>query len=124
MKRALKLTLTIEGKEKTFTQHFVPLKIHRKALEMEKEFKEKEVGQIEAIDLRVALLVEAFDHKFTADQVENGLNAIGINDIWYEVIGVGLLGYPTKKELEKQEKEMGKFLAEMKEHTEVTDPQE
>jgi hypothetical protein len=112
--KPIQVTLMIDGKEKVFTRHFVKARIHRKALEMEKEFIEKEATILEALDARIALLCEAFDNEFTADQVEEGLNAIGIQDTWYDVINVGILGQPTREELEKREKLMGKYLQEQK----------
>lgn len=105
----MEITLKINGKDKTFVQEFVPLKFVRKALEVEKYASNPNYDAEELLDKRLNLIVEAFDKQFTKDELENGMNAIKHQETMYEIIGVGILGYPSLEERE----EMGKFLEEM-----------
>lgn len=106
----MEITLRIDGKDKTFVQEFVPLKFHRKALELEKYARKPDFDEEKLFDKRLNLIVEVFDKQFTKDELENGLNAIKHQEVMYEIIGVNLLGYPSLEERE----EMGKLLEEIK----------
>ncbi|MGN7938499.1 phage tail assembly chaperone G [Metabacillus sp. 22489] len=108
----MEITLKIDGKEKTFTQEFVPMKIHRKALEVEKYAKSEDMDEVELLDRRENLLVEIFDKQFTKEQLEDGLNAINHEKVFYNIIGVGVLGYVSIEDKE----DMGKFLTELQEN--------
>ncbi|WP_368657629.1 hypothetical protein AB3Z07_21180 [Metabacillus halosaccharovorans] len=108
----MEIILRIEGKEKIFTQEFVPMKIHRKALEVEKYARSEEMDEVELLDRRENLLVEIFDKQFTKDQLEDGLNVINHDKVFYDIIGVGVLGYAPIEEKE----DMGKFIKELQEN--------
>jgi hypothetical protein len=111
----LEITLRINKEDKVFSQEFVPLKIYRKALEIENYARSQDVDSEKLLDKRLALVVEIFEKQFTKDQVENGLNAINHNDVLYDIIGVGILGYVSREKLEKEEDSVGKFLRELQE---------
>jgi hypothetical protein len=104
----MEITLRINGEDKTFVQEFVPLKLYRKALEVEKYAKSKNGDEEKLFDKRLNLIVEAFNHQFTKDELENGLNAINHQMVFYNIIGVGILGYPPV-----DNEDMGKYLKEL-----------
>jgi hypothetical protein len=106
----LEITLRIKGAEKVFVQEFVPLKFYRKALDIEKYATGTETDDVELMDKRLRLITEIFEKQFTKDELENGLNAINHNEVLYNIIGVGVLGY---RPLNEQKDEMGKFLKEL-----------
>lgn len=108
----MEITLKIDGEDKTFVQEFVPLKLYRKAVEIEKFTQENPDEEIEIFDKRLNLIVEAFDKQFTKDELENGLNATNHLQVFYEIIGVGIMGLPT---LEEQKEEVGKILEKIEE---------
>lgn len=108
----MEITLKINGEDKTFVQEFIPLKMYRKALEVEKYAQSKNVDEEKLFDKRLNLIVEAFGKQFTKDELENGLNAIDHQKVFYNIIGVGILGY---RPLEEQE-DLGKYLKELVEN--------
>jgi hypothetical protein len=110
----MEITLRIHGEDKTFVQEFIPLKMYRKALEVEKYAQSEKVDEEKLFDKRLNLIVEAFGKQFTKDELENGLNAIDHQKVFYNVIGVGILGYPP---LDEQES-VGKLLKELMEKEE------
>ncbi|MFU1715619.1 phage tail assembly chaperone G [Bacillus amyloliquefaciens] len=115
MGKELEITLRIDGEDTTFTQEFVPFKFKRKAFEIEKAA-QKEGANLEQIENRqLNLIVEIFGNKFTRAQLENGLNAIDHMNVLYDIIGVGLLGYRTREDIEKaqEETDMGKLLQKL-----------
>ena len=117
MSKHLEITLRIDNEFQTFVQEFVPFKIKRKALEIEK-FIQEEKPDIEEIEKRhFNLIVEIFEKKFTLKQLENGLNAIGHNEVIYDIIGVGILGYKSREEIEKEKEDidLGKLLEKIME---------
>jgi len=107
----LEITLNIKGEEKTFVQEFAPLKLYRKALEVEDYAEQKDAEEEKLFDKRLNLIVEVFDKQFTKNELENGLNVINHKEVMYNVIAVGILG---NRSLEEQE-ELGKFMREMEE---------
>lgn len=110
----MEITLRINGENKTFVQEFIPLKMYRKALEVEKYAQSENVDEEKLFDKRLNLIVEAFEKQFTKDELENGLNAIDHQKVFYNIIGVGILGY---RPLEEQE-DMGKLIKELAENME------
>lgn len=108
----MEITLKINGEDKTFVQEFIPLKLYRKAVEIEKYAEENPEEAIEVFDKQLNLIVEAFGKQFTKDELENGMNVQNHREEIYNIIGVGILGLPT---LEEQKEEVGKFLEKMKE---------
>lgn len=115
MSKPLEITLRIDQKDQTFYQEFVSLKYKRKALEIELDTKKEgiEPGDIEARQLN--LIWEVFGKQFTKKQLDEGLNAIGFRDVLYDIIGVGLLGYPSREEIEARESEndLGKLVEKL-----------
>ncbi|KMM55447.1 hypothetical protein ACH95_19130 [Bacillus glycinifermentans] len=111
----MEITLRIKGEDKTFTQNFVKFKIKREALDIEKYAQNPDHDPIELLDRQFKLIVEAFDKQFTKTDLENGLNTIGHMDVIYDIIGVNILGYPSREELEKraEEADMGKLLEKL-----------
>lgn len=115
----MEITLRINGEDKTFTQEFVPMKFHRKALEIYNEQKSENLDAEKNLNKQLNLIVEIFEKQFTKDQIENGLNAINHKEVLYDIIAVGLLGFSTREEIEKAEKneiDLGKLLKEIKEN--------
>ncbi|TWO93434.1 hypothetical protein EUA41_13645 [Bacillus velezensis] len=115
MGKELEITLRIDGEDRTFTQEFVPFKFKRKAFEIEKDSRE-DGADLEKIENRqLNLIVEIFGKKFTRAQLDNGLNAIDHMNVLYDIIGVGLLGYRTREDIEKaqEETDMGKLLQKL-----------
>lgn len=112
------ITLRIEGEDKTFVQEFVPIKMYRKAQEVEKYAKSKDVDDEELLDRRLNLIVEIFDKQFTKDELENGLNTINHQEVFYNIIGVGVLGYPPLEKAEKQQEDLEKLIKTIAERNE------
>lgn len=105
----------VDGKEKKFVQTFIPFSMKRKALEQEIEMNQEHADPLVNLDMKLDLMVEAFGNQFTKDELENGLNTIGSDDVFYETVGVNVLGYMPLKELKKRQFEaekMGKLMME------------
>ncbi|MCZ1180385.1 hypothetical protein EIJ82_01690 [Alkalihalobacillus clausii] len=108
----MEITLRIDGKDKTFVNSFVPFVMKRKALELEKYTTQKNADPIKYFDMQAAYVVELFGNQFTKEEFENGLDVSKAQDVLYEIVGVGVIGYPSKEE---QEKRLGEILANQKE---------
>ena len=111
----MKIKLRIDGKDKEFTQSFVPFSMKRTAMKQEIEMNKEGADPIENMEMKLDLMVEAFGNQFTKEQLENGLNAIGSDDVFYETVGVHVLSYMPLKELKKRQFEaekMGKLMME------------
>ncbi len=111
MERKIELTLRIDGKEKTFTQNFVPfskrvdyIRLERE-LEEEAEKNEKAVTEEEYTALQMDFVAGLFDDKaITRETIESGLDVLEIKKIW-EIIRYRVLGYVKEDdELLKKEK--------------------
>ncbi|MCY8562213.1 hypothetical protein P9D51_22895 [Bacillus sonorensis] len=115
MAEPLKITLRIDGEEKEFYQEFVLMKYKRKALEIEKDARKPEADPLDIEARQLNLIHKVFGEQFTKKQLEEGLNVIGMRDVLYDIIGVGLLGYPTREELEKKNEEdaLGKLMEKL-----------
>ncbi|CUB44139.1 hypothetical protein M3616_11275 [Bacillus velezensis] len=115
MSKPLEITLRIDGKDRTFHQEFVMLKYKRKALEIELDAQKGDAEATEIESRQLNLIWEVFGKQFTKKQLEEGLNAIDYHDVMYNIIGVALLGYPTKEELEarKEENDLGKLVEKL-----------
>src|SRR5699024_12156671 len=105
----VEIKLRINGEDKTFVQEFAPLGIYRKALELEKYADSEEADPLKLFDKRLNLIVEIFGKQFTKDELENGMNVIGHQREFYNIVGVGVLGYRT---LEEQE-QLGESMQEL-----------
>ncbi|MED4339317.1 hypothetical protein P9235_22675 [Bacillus licheniformis] len=112
MSKPLEITLRIDGEDVAFTQEFIPFKFKRKALEIEKYARSDEADPEEVENRQLNLIVEIFDKKFTRKQINDGLNTIDHRNVIYDIIGVGVLGYPTREEIEKEKEDfdLGKLL--------------
>ncbi|GIO83466.1 hypothetical protein J25TS5_03980 [Paenibacillus faecis] len=69
----MKIKLVIEGQEKEFVQSFVPGRVFRKTLEMQKQLSEG--VQAETVDSLIDFIVSAFGNQFTFDQCYDGIDA-------------------------------------------------
>lgn len=69
----MKINLMIDGETKEFVQTFIPGRVFRKTLEMQKQLKEgiKE----ETVDGMIEFVVTAFGKQFTFDECYDGLDA-------------------------------------------------
>jgi len=87
----MKINMMIEGQTKEFVQTFIPGRVFRKTLEVQKELKEgvKE----ETVDKMIEFVVIAFGNQFTFDQCYDGIDARNIMttvvDICEEIINGG-----------------------------------
>ncbi|WP_078392076.1 phage tail assembly chaperone G [Shouchella patagoniensis] len=109
----MEIKLRIDGKEKKFVASFVPFTLKRKALEQEIEMNKEGANPLTNLDIKLDLMVEAFDNQFTKDELENGLNTIGSDNVFYETVGVNVLGYRPLKELKKiqfEQEKLGKLM--------------
>lgn len=115
----IEIKLRINGEDKEFTQDFVPLTLHKKALELEKYAATVNANDVEEMDKlldeRFSLITAAFDKQFTKDELKKGFNALTAKDTFYDIIYVGLLNHPTREEIKemesKQADELGKLIA-------------
>ncbi|UTR05449.1 hypothetical protein MM326_15230 [Alkalihalobacillus sp. LMS6] len=111
----MKITLRIDGKDKEFTQSFIPFSLKKEALKQEIEMNQEGADPIENLDMKMDFLVRAFGNQFTREELENGMNTIGSDDVFYETVGVNVLGFMPLKELKKQQYEqqkLGKLMLE------------
>lgn len=74
----MKIDITIDGHEKTFTTTFISGLVYRKYVELSEQGLLKDLT-LEARDKIVELIVEAFDKQFTADQFWNGIDGRDID---------------------------------------------
>lgn len=105
MDNSLKITLRIEGKNKTFINDFVSARVFKNALALNKYFSEgRELGDVETFEKMVEFICKAFDHKFTPEDVWDGLNASQIQTepirIFNEILNLGGLEVQTQVEEE------------------------
>lgn len=70
----MKLTLLIDGKEKTFTQDFISGRMFRRTLEISKKFQDGQID-VETLDIAVDYVVELFGGQFTRDEFYDGIEA-------------------------------------------------
>jgi hypothetical protein len=70
----MKITLFINGEEKTFTVPFVKARMFRRALEITKKYDLNDVD-VETLDVLVSYVVELFNNQFTIDDVYDGVPA-------------------------------------------------
>lgn len=69
----MKITLRIDGQDKTFVNDFISARIFRKALEANENFKGKQVTLLEQLDVLAEFVVNAFDKQFTVDALWDGI---------------------------------------------------
>jgi hypothetical protein len=70
----MKITLFINGEEKTFTVPFVKARMFRRALEITKKYDLNDVD-VETLDVLVSYVVELFNNQFTIDDIYDGVPA-------------------------------------------------
>lgn len=69
-----KITLFINGEEKTFTVPFVKARMFRRALEIHKKYDLNNVD-VETLDTLVSYVVDLFNSQFTVDDFYDGISA-------------------------------------------------
>lgn len=109
MERKIELTLLIDGKEKTFTQDFIPFSKRNDYIRMEKELEEKakkhkqNPTEEEYLALQMQFVADLFpDKEITKEAIERGLDVLDSPKIW-EIIRYRVLGF-AKEEDEKSKK--------------------
>lgn len=79
----LKITLDIEGKEKTFLNTNVTFRLYRKSLEFIKKFSNGDLDSLEAADALAEYVCMAFNHQFSYDELLDGLSVDGLQEkLW------------------------------------------
>lgn len=97
----MKIDITIDGHEKTFTTSFVSGLVYRKYIELSEEGKLTDLT-LESREKLIELIVESFDKQFTADQFWKGIDARDIdivilqfnNDLRSQIKREGKLNQP------------------------------
>lgn len=107
----LDIKLMIDGEEKTFTQLHVPFVMKRKALELEKYTTQENADPVEYFDKQSNFMCELFGKQFSKEEFENGFNATTAQEEMFRIVGVGVIGYPTKEETERR---LGEIMEEQK----------
>lgn len=109
----MEITLLIDGEEKSFTQSFVSAKYYRKSLKLLKKLEESETDQEATLNEQYELIVDIFEKQFTADQLENGLDARKVDEVLWDIIRKDILGWKSYSKM-KQDMEQAEssFLAE------------
>lgn len=74
-----KLTLLIDGKDKTFISHFIPTRILRNFLEAQTRI-DMNAMNAEDLDEILAMLCSAYNNQFTLDELYDGLPADKLQD--------------------------------------------
>ncbi|HCG4535566.1 TPA: hypothetical protein NJY08_004411 [Salmonella enterica subsp. enterica serovar Typhi str. AG3] len=70
----MKIDISIDGHEKTFTTTFINGLVYRKYVEISEQGILKDLT-LEAREKIIELIIEAFNQQFTADQFWNGIDA-------------------------------------------------
>ena len=68
----MKITLRVEGKEKTFVADFISAGMMRRTIEISKGINFEDIS-VDELDLMVEYLVQLFGKQFTIDDVYDGL---------------------------------------------------
>lgn len=89
----MKITLRVDGKEKTFKNDFVEGIVFRKALELNKKIREGgSVAEVETYDEYIEFIVFAFGNQFTSEEAWKGLSVTQIQTeptrVFNEVLGL------------------------------------
>jgi hypothetical protein len=90
----MKLTIKIDGKDKTFTNDFVPGRVFRNALLINKKMKDGQTElSAELFDELVEFCVIAFGKQFTIDEFWDGIDARYLDSevmrIYNEILSFG-----------------------------------
>lgn len=70
----MKITLRLDGKDKTFTQEFVPGRVFRRAIEIARKVDFSAID-VDTLDSLVDFVSEAFGKQFSVDQFYDGIDA-------------------------------------------------
>jgi hypothetical protein len=96
----MQITLKIDGKDKTFTNDFIPGRIFRNALLLNKKMKEEGSDlTAELFDELVEFCVVTFGKQFTLDEFWDGIDARLLDSevmrIYNDVLSFGGLSVPS-----------------------------
>lgn len=69
----MKLTLKIDGKDKTFTAPFISGRMFRKTVELEELEMEGKLKGLELLDAQVEYMAELYGNQFTAEEYYDGI---------------------------------------------------
>lgn len=99
----MKITLRIEGKDKTFINDFVAAIHFKSAIQLNKEFQNKvDVSDVEPFDRIIEFVASVFEHQFSVEDVWNGLRTSDIQSepmrIFNEVLLLGGLAVNSASE--------------------------
>lgn len=98
----MNITIKIDGQDKTFVNDFVSARLLRDALKMNEEIvKKQEEGTYsttEQLDELAEMVVKAFNHQFTLDQLWDGISVESFQNelmnVYNNILGLG--GYALK----------------------------
>ncbi|MFS0822176.1 phage tail assembly chaperone G [Bacillus sp. 1P02SD] len=89
----MQITIKIDGKDKTFTNDFVPGRVFRNALLINKKMKGNEEVSAELFDELIEFCVNAFGKQFTVDEFWDGIDARKLDSevmrIYNEILSFG-----------------------------------
>jgi hypothetical protein len=72
----MQITLRLNGEEKTFTQDFISGRMFRRAIEMQKHFRDgAENLDVNTLDEMVGFVVESYGKQFTIDDFYDGIQS-------------------------------------------------
>ena len=72
----MQITLRINGEDKTFTQDFISGRMFRRAIEMQKHFRDGAASLNEnTLDEMVGFVVEAYGKQFSIDEFYDGIQS-------------------------------------------------
>lgn len=83
----MKITLRIDGKEKTYQAPFVKARILKNYLKLQKDNNLDDIRDPETLDEIIGLMVEAYDGQFTIDEVWDGVESKKLTPLILEFIG-------------------------------------
>lgn len=96
----MRISLLIDGKEKTFTVPFVKGRMFRRVIEINKNYNLNDVD-VETLDTLVEFVIECFNNQFTMDDFYDGIAADKlidtVLDIFEKVAGVAGKSDPNLK---------------------------
>jgi hypothetical protein len=70
----MRISLKVDGQNKTFTADFIPGRVYRRAIEIHSEIDFRNMNP-EVLDKMVDFVVEAYGSQFTRDQFYDGVDA-------------------------------------------------
>lgn len=90
----MKITLRIDGEDKTFTNDFVKARVFRNALKLNEQMRDEEGNiSVDMFDNMIEFVTTVFDKQFTVDEVWDGIRASKLQSeimrIFSEVLNYG-----------------------------------